>query len=183
MIAPGQAATTAEGRQLWDRQARTRDGVDFRIRPVRHDDLVREREFIGNLSERSRYERTMGLRHLPSPERIEELVRVDYRRSMAFVAAVGDGSAETFIGIARYGRGGDLGCEFALVVADDWQGRGVGLALMQTLIAYARAQSIEALDGVILATNTRMVALARQMGMTLRLNASDRTTFDAFLAL
>lgn len=102
---------------------------------------------------------------------------------MAFVATVDGEGAERFIGIARYIRETDLGCEFAIVVADEWQGRGIGSALMYTLIAYAREHSIPALNGVILATNSRMIALARRMGMTLRLSESDRTILDAFLPL
>jgi len=52
---------------------------------------------------------------------------------------------------------------------------------MNTLIAYARAQAISAFDGVNLATNSRMVALARRMRITRHLNASDPTTFAASL--
>ena len=167
----------------WERRERTRDGAEYVIRPMYHDDADRERQFIDALSERSRYERTFGLRRAPSPQRIEELVHVDYKSCMAFVATVGGENAERFIGIARYVRGGARECEFALVVTDEWQGRGVGSALMCTLIAYARAHSISALSGVILATNTRMIALARRMGMTLRSSESDRTILDASLPL
>lgn len=155
----------------------------YRIRPIHPEDGGHERKFIEGLSVRSLYERTMGGRRIPSPQRIEVLVHVDYKDCMAFVAAVGSGDTERFIGIARYVREPDRGCEFALVVADEWQCHGVGTALMNTLIAYARAHSISALEGVILATNSRMVALARRMGMTLHLNASDPTTFDASLRL
>jgi acetyltransferase len=156
---------------------------EYRIRPIHPEDGEHERKFIDGLSARSLYERTMGGRRTPSPHRIEALVHVNYKDCMAFVATVGSGGTERFIGIARYVREPDRGCEFAIVVADEWQGRGVGTALMNTLIAYARAQSISTLDGVMLATNSRMVALARRMGMTLRLNASDQTTFDASLRL
>jgi len=181
-VAPRRSAIV-ENLDSWERKERTRDGAEYIIRPVHRDDVDREREFIDGLSERTRYERTMGLRHAPSPQRIEELVHVDYKDCMAFVATVGDEGAQRFIGIARYVREGGRGCEFAVVVADEWQGRGIGSALMCSLIAYARAHSIPALDGVILATNSRMVALARRMGMTLRMSESDRTILDAFLSL
>jgi acetyltransferase len=182
-MAPTQRSDTVEKLARWERQERTRDGAEYRIRPMRHDDGERERQFIEGLSERSRYERTMGLRRVPSTKRIEELVHVDYKNRMAFVATVDDAGAERFIGITRYIRGTDHECEFAVAVADEWQGHGIGAALMQTLIAYARAHSISALDGVISATNSRMIALARRMGMTLRLNESDRAIFDAVLTL
>ncbi len=150
---------------------------------MRHDDAERERESTDGLSARSRYERTMGLRRVSLTRRIEELVHVDYKDRMAFVATLDGGGTERFIGITRYIRGADHGYEFGVVVADEWQGYGIGSALMQTLIAYARADSISALDGVILATNSRMIALARRMGMTLRLNESDWTILDAVIPL
>lgn len=150
---------------------------------MHHEDGKRERQFIEGLSDQSRFERPMGLRRLPSRKRIEELVHVDYNARMAFVATVGDGAAERLIGIARYIRGSDQGCEFAVAVADAWQGHGIGAALMESLIAYARAHSISALDGVILATNGRMIALARRLGMTLRSNQSNRTILEASLTL
>jgi hypothetical protein len=51
------------------------------------------------------------------------MVKVDYRRTMASVAMIGNGDAEQIVGIARYAAMGDqeLDCEFAVAVADDWQ--------------------------------------------------------------
>ncbi len=59
----------------WPRYARTRDGVEYRIRPIRADDRERDRAFIAGLSTQSRYSRMMGLMREPSAELLDRLVR------------------------------------------------------------------------------------------------------------
>ena len=54
--------------------------------------------------------------------------------------------------------------EFAVVVGDPWQGKGVGAILMERLIAIAKERSMESIGGLVLAENTHMLALARKLG-------------------
>ena len=124
----------------WERTASTRDGVPFRIRPIRADDEKLEHDFIVGLSPESRYRRMMCVVKEPSPELLHRFVHVDYDRDMAFVALTGDPPDEQIIGVARYAHdrsGPD--CEFAVAVADAWQARGVGTTLMRLLFEYAHA--------------------------------------------
>jgi acetyltransferase len=158
----------AIGSQL-ERTASTRDGVPFRIRPIRATDEKLDREFIMRLSPESRYRRMMNAMLQPSAELLYRFVHVDYDRDMAFAALVGDPPDEQIIGIARYAHdptGSD--CEFAVAVADAWQKRGVGATLMQYLLEYAHARGIREVHGEILADNQRMIELARWLGMKLR---------------
>lgn len=92
---------------------------------------------------------------------------VDFSRDMALAAtAMLDG--ETLLGVARYVRDRDNhAAEFALVVADSWQGRGIGARLMAKLIEAARGRGVKRLYGDILATNRPMLALARKLGFEL----------------
>ena len=76
----------------WPQYASTRDGVPYRIRPIRPDDRERERAFIGGLNAQSRHSRMMGLIREPSAELLDHVVRVDYRREMTLVAVAGEGS-------------------------------------------------------------------------------------------
>jgi acetyltransferase len=150
----------------WERSAATRDGVPYRIRPIRADDENRERRFIVGLSPESRYTRMMCVMKEPSPELLYRFVHVDYDRDMAFVALVGTASDEEIIGVARYAHGlSGPECEFAVAVADAWQARGVGTTLMRTLFEYAHARGICQLHGEILAGNRRMIELAHWLGM------------------
>ena len=70
---------------------------------------------------------------------------------------------ETLIGVARYGMdsSGDS-CEFALVIADAWQGRGLGKCVLESLVEAARARSIPRLTGLTLSTNAAMLRPARR---------------------
>jgi len=152
----------------WEHPALTSDRLSYRIRPIRPDDAQRELDFLTALSPESRYTRVMGARSLPSPEQLERLVRIDYRTHMAFVAVVADGTDERIIGVARYALDGPRSCEFAIVVADEWQHRGVGKALSRTIIDYARAGGIDEIHASMLATNYHMIELARALGMSVQ---------------
>jgi acetyltransferase len=150
----------------WERTATTRDGVSFRMRPIRPDDAERERRFIIRLSPESRYLRMMNAMKEPSPELLHSFVHVDYEHDMAFVALTGAAPDEDIIGVARYAQdrcGRD--CEFAVAVADTWQARGVGTTLMRLLFEYAHASGIHRLHGEILAGNPKMIDLAHWLGM------------------
>src|SRR5438105_10919873 len=142
----------------WARIAHTRDGVEYRIRPIRVEDLQRERDFIMGLSEESRYTRMMCAMREPSAKLLERFVHVDYHRDMAFVAVINEKENERIIGVARYG--GDANgtdCEFAVAVTDAWQARGVGAMLTRLLFDYARTQGFHKLHGDVMVSNGRMI--------------------------
>ena len=92
---------------------------------------------------------------------------MDFSRDMALAAATMlDG--ETLLGVARYvrDRSGDA-AEFAIVIADAWQGRGIGRRLLAKLIEAAGRRGVKRLYGDILATNRPMLELARKLGFEL----------------
>ena len=107
----------------WPRYARTRDGVEYRIRPIRADDRERDRAFIAGLSTQSRYSRMMGLMREPSAELLDRLVRVDYRREMALVRNTADGQQ------ANVETGGRSAHERASLVRGQLYRRGLAHAL------------------------------------------------------
>ncbi len=164
----------------WERTATTRDGVSFRIRPIRPDDESRERHFIVRLSPESRYKRLMCAMKEPSPELLHRFVHVDYRRDMAFVALTGESPDEEIIGVARYAQDRDgPNAEFAVAVADAWQARGVGATLTRLLFDYAHAQGIPKVYGEILADNNQMIDLVHWLGMNTRLCPEDQHLVEA----
>ena len=148
----------------WHREVVARDGLVYAIRPIHRDDGERERAFILNLSSESRYSRLLHAVRDPPPDMIDRFVNVDYQRQMAFVATVGAPAAEHFIGVARYACD-EQDCEFAVVVADEWQDHGVATSLLQLLFEYARAQGVRRVHCYTLAQNYRMLALARDLGL------------------
>ena len=166
----------------WPQYARTRDGAEYRIRPIRADDRERDRAFIAGLSAQSRYSRMMGLLREPSAELLDRLVRVDYRREMALVAVAGEGADETIIAVARYG-GNPAYCEFAVAVADAWQGRGIGTLLSELLFGYAKAHGVRRMYAILLADNKRMLKLADDLRMSVRRSSDDKTVVEAWRTL
>jgi acetyltransferase len=166
----------------WPRCFHTRNGVEYRVRPIRADDVERDRHFIEGLSPHSRYDRMMGLLRKPSTELLDRLVRVDYRRSMALVAVIDEGSDESIIGVARYG-GDSACCELAIAVADEWQSQGVGTTLSELLLAYAKAHGVRRIYAVVFAGNTRMLKLANKLHMTIRRSTNDKTIVEAWRTL
>lgn len=150
----------------WPETARTRDGVAYHIRPIRPDDLDREREFILGLSVRTRFQRFQHTLGEPSEDFIARLVRVDYHREMALLASQGEGAAEHILAVARYAADDDGDdCEFAVVVADEWQGRGIGTTLARRLFAYAADEGFASIYGTVLVDNAAMIGLARSLGL------------------
>lgn len=166
----------------WESDAVTRNGVMYRVRPIRPEDAAREREFFDSLSAESRYNRLMYAMREPSSALIDQLVHVDYHLTMAFVAVIGDGAAEHIVGVARYGAdraGSD--CEFAVAVADAWQSRGIGTMLAQLLFEYARARGFRRIYGTVLADNHRMIRLVHWLGLSTHSSPDDASLLIASL--
>jgi acetyltransferase len=162
---------------------RTSAGVAYRVRPIRPDDAGREREFINGLSERSRYQRFMYNLREAGDALITTLVNVDQRKTMALLAVTGEGDTERIVGVARYAADNEAECEFAVVVADDWQCRGIGTTLTRLLFDYAAAQGFQTIYGVVLADNQRMIDLAEWLGLTLEPQRPGEPTVRAWRRL
>jgi acetyltransferase len=103
---------------------------------------------------------------------LAQLTQIDYAREMAFVAiAKSDGA---LLGVARmiadpdYTRG-----EYAVLVRSDLKGCGLGWRLMQHLIAYARSEKLEQLHGSVLADNTSMLQMCRELGFAVEVDPGD----------
>jgi RimJ/RimL family protein N-acetyltransferase len=158
----------------WTSQTRTRDGAPFCIRPLRSDDRTREIAFLDSLSERTRYFRLQIASKVFSPNLIDLLMDIDYDRRMAFVATVGDGDAEQFIGVARYGGADEPGeVELGVAVADAWQGRGVGQLLAQELMRFARHRGFRRMSAIVLPENHDMLTLAMSLGFRAKYDPVD----------
>jgi RimJ/RimL family protein N-acetyltransferase len=155
--------------ERWVTQARSRRGAALCVRPLRADDRQREVAFLAGLSERSRYMRLFTpLKFLPR-HLLDQLMDIDYRQRMAFVATTQQGGVEQFVGVARYCETDEPGtAELGISVTDAWQRTGIGSLLLQQLVAYAREQNIHRLIGLVLPDNEGMIALARRLGFTVR---------------
>jgi acetyltransferase len=140
---------------------RLAEGTPLELRPMRPEDAALEERFFHSLSERSRYQRFMQqMQHLP-PALLARFTQLDYDRELALVALQGG----EFIAVGRYAPNPDgETAEFALVVADAWQGKGLGRALLERLCRTAQEAGYRALYGHILSANRGMLDLAQRLG-------------------
>ena len=151
-----------------------KDGTQVRIRPIRPEDVRMEQEFVRALSPESRYMRFMNTIREVSPAQLVRLTQIDYDREMAYVATIDADGAEKEVGVVRYATSPDgESCEFAIVVADDWQGKGLARRLMGVLIDTARGANLRYMHGDFLAENTRMLAFVASLGFVLSAHPED----------
>ena len=160
--------------QVWPMQG----GGEYQVRPIRPDDAQMIQRLVRELSPESRYFRFVSpLSELPN-SLLARFTLIDYDREMALVAvhrerqvdAEGEVSAtERIIGVSRYVANPDhTSCEFALVVADDFANRGVGARLMLSIMDVARERGLTEMQGLVLASNVKMLKLMRRIGFEVR---------------
>ena len=139
------------------------DGSVITIRPIRAEDLALEREFVNGLSAHTGYQRLMSARR-PSLEELVRFTDIDRERELALIATTPVQGRERQIAVARYVKESSGDAEFAIVLSDDWQGRGLGTRLLTSLVVAARSHGVRRLVGTTLSTNGAMLALGRKLG-------------------
>jgi acetyltransferase len=161
-----------------------REGPRVTLRPIRPEDAEMEKDFIRELSAESRYFRFMDTLRELTPQMLVRFTQIDYDREMAFVATLRAQDAEREVGVARYVANPDgESCEYAIVIADGWQGKGLGRRMMEQLIAVARSRGLRSMVGHVLAENRGMLALAQKLGFVIGDSTEGATVKRATLAL
>jgi acetyltransferase len=146
----------------------TDDGRAVVLRPIRPEDEPLWLEMFENFSEQTIMNRFFYLiRDTPHETRVR-YCNIDYDREMAIVGEIVEAGKRKIVGVVRLvieprSRKG----EFAIVVADPWQGLGIGSKMVDHIIGIAEDKGLEAIEGVVLARNTRMLELCRKMGFQL----------------
>ena len=153
-----------------------RDGTTVLIRPIRAEDIEMERHFIEHLSAQTRRFRFLGSVTTPSEALLHQFTNPDPLAEAAFVAFVEDSSGTQEIGVSRWSSCSDgLSCECAVVVADQWQKRGLASLLMQHLIDLARERGIQMLYAMTAGDNWSMHELGDHLGFRRSTDPNDRT--------
>ena len=144
-----------------------RDGSHVLIRSIQPADIELERMFIERLSAASRRFRFLGSFREPTDELLRHLTDIDYRRDAALVALVHRDGQKREVGVGRFSLSADgRSCECAVVVADEWQNKGLGVLLMRHLIKVARERGIRSMISYDAADNTALRDLARFLGFS-----------------
>ncbi len=171
----GHLAIAAYPRQF-ERMTYLADGTELVIRPIRPEDAEGEQSFVRSLSAEARRMRFMGAISELTPEMLARFTQIDYDREMALLAIIEEKGKQVQKGVARYTINPDgESCEFAIVVDDNVQHRGIGTKLMQTLIDAAREHRLKKIEGKVLAENTKMLQLISELGFQQRTDPEERS--------
>ncbi len=141
------------------------DGTTVHVRPIRPDDADRLLGMWERTSERSRRQRFHGTFDL-NERTVKRFTEFDPKWQFALVATLGRGEDEVIVGVSRYVQDPDQPdhAEFAALVEDDQQGRGIGTALVRHVAMAAYDVGVRTLSGDVLADNARMLRLIRELG-------------------
>ncbi len=165
--------------QVWP----LRGGGSYAVRPIHPDDAQMLQQLVRQLSPESRFFRFASAFNELPPSMLARFTLIDYDREMALVAVVKDRSAaaggaivetERIVGVSRYITNPDqTSCEFALLVADEFKGKGLGSRLMESIMDVARDKGLAEIEGLVLAKNSDMLDLMKNLGFTSKRYAED----------
>lgn len=155
------------------------DGTDMIIRPIRPEDAGIEQKFVQDLSDESRYFRFMSSMHELTETMLIRFTQIDYSREMALIAVTREHGLEVEHGVARFSINpdGDT-CEFALVIADNMHGKGLGQKLMLSLMEAARNKGLRVIEGEVLNMNHNMLKLMTRLGFSITKSAEDQNVMN-----
>lgn len=166
----------------WQRHLAVKDDWRVFVRPIRPEDEPLIHELLRHVTLPDLRLRFFApMKHF-SHEFIARLTQLDYARAMAFVAF--DEATNELVGVVRihsdsvYQSG-----EYAILLRSDLKGRGLGWALMQMIIEYARSEGLKTISGDVLADNTVMLAMCRSLGFQVTPDPVEHDICDVRLTL
>ena len=137
-----------------------------------------------DLSEESKYFRFMNSMQELTETMLVRFTQLDYSREMALVAVTQEQGQEIELGVARYAINPDgETCEFALVVADRMQGKGLGQKLMVALMEAARSMGLSVIEGEVLNNNHSMLKMMTRLGFSIKSSEDDPSIMKVSKAL
>ena len=158
------------------------DGMNVLLRPIKPEDEPLEHELLSTQSEATMRARFFTIIKDISHEMLVRFCNIDYDREMAIVAEVRENDKRKLIGIGRLiiDREFKSG-EFAVLVHDNYQSKGLGPKLVDVLIGIAEEKGLERIYGEVLTENEQMLALCKKLGFTIEVVDEEMTTVNLAL--
>jgi RimJ/RimL family protein N-acetyltransferase len=142
-----------------------RDGRRLHVRALRPEDRAGMLDFVGRMSEQSRYYRFFAPKNAFTEREIAYFLNVDFVNHVAFVAVLEEAGQPLIVGSGRY-IVSQPGCaEIAFGVDDAHHGLGIASVLMRHLVAIARRAKLEVLTAEVLAVNASMLRVFEKSGL------------------
>ena len=146
------------------------DGTEVMLRPIRPEDEPLEHEMLSTLSRETLRSRFFSIIQDISHEMLVRFCNIDYDREMAIVAELKEGTRRRIIGIGRLIIEPDFRSgEYAILVHDEYQGKGLGYKLVDLIIGIAQDKGLEEIYGKVLTENERMLKMAIKLGFQYQL--------------
>jgi acetyltransferase len=141
------------------------DGKKLSLRHIEPGDAIREQAVVRKLSTQSRYFRFhCSIKELNKKD-LEKFTNPDPLNTEALIILYKGKINEEEIAVARFRIDADgKSCEFAIVVADEWQKRGIGAKLLTSLIKHSQSRGIKRIHGSVLENNSGMRQFAKSLG-------------------
>ncbi|MFH0727635.1 MAG: bifunctional acetate--CoA ligase family protein/GNAT family N-acetyltransferase [Pseudomonadota bacterium] len=145
------------------------EGRRIFVRPVKPEDVPLFQALFKVLSPTTIYYRFFGPLKELNPAMLARFTQIDYDREIALVAIDEDAQTDKLLGVARIigDPDGKTG-EFAVLVGDAWQGKGIGSNLLEKCLSIAEKQGYETVHGIVLKENTNMLALGKKLGFEIK---------------
>ena len=154
--------------EKFEKYVRIKDGTRIFIRPIKPEDSDLWVQFYLSLSRMAKYYRFFSSRSEPDKKMIKKYTQIDYINDMALIAIVSENEKQRMIGVARYvivKKTG--GAEIAVVISDDWQGKGLGTKLLINLLDIIIKRNIPKLCGDVFLENDKMMKIIKDSGFKL----------------
>ena len=166
----------------WERHIVLLDAWRIFVRPVRPNDDLLIRDLLVHVTKEDLRLRFFDSIKEFSDQFIAKLTELDYRRAMAFVA-IDEANSEILGVVWLYSGSVHETGEYAILLRSDLKGRGLGWALMQLIIEYAKSEGLKQMSGEILQENAVMLKMCRELGFKVKTDAEDRGVCDVPLVL
>jgi acetyltransferase len=166
----------------WQRHLEVKDGWRIFVRPIRPEDEPLIHELLRHVTSQDLRLRFFAPMKEFTHEFIARLTQLDYARAMAFVAF--DEATDELLGVVRIHSDSIYeNAEYAILLRSDLKGRGLGWALMQLIIEYAKSEGLKRISGQVLQENSAMLNMCRELGFAVKSDAADHTLCDVTLEL
>lgn len=162
-------------------EERLTDGQKITIRAARPTDGPKIRRAFSLLDSRTRYMRFLSQKDKLTDEDVARITGADFENAIVLLATIGEGQDEAVIGgvscfVVNPGAA-QRDAEVAFTVEQDFQGRGVGAALMRHLARIAAAKGLHSLEAEVLCNNAPMLSVFRRCGLPMTTRQEDNLLY------
>jgi len=160
------------------------DGTLVQLRPIHPLDAEQALPFRKKLSEDTIRDRFLGYVPRHTQALVDRLTKIDYENEMAIIAEITHNDRHEVIAVARIVREAETDvAEFAIIIADEWQGKGLGGGMTDFMIAIARQMNFSKLYALLYSHNRQMQEIFKKKGFKIRHQEGNTSSAELVLEL